>query len=37
MNTLKQKISDFYKEQKTYVNIAIGIIVVIIAWKMFKK
>lgn len=37
MDTLKTKFQDFYKENKMTVNIAGGLLVILLAWKMFKK
>lgn len=31
------KLKDFYKQQKTYVHIAVAVLVVILGFKMFKK
>jgi hypothetical protein len=37
MEILKTKLKDFYTNNKMTVNIAGGVLVILLAWKMFKK
>ncbi len=37
MEILKTKFKDFYTNNKMTVNIAGGVLVILLAWKMFKK
>lgn len=37
MNSITEKIKSLYTEHKTYIHIALGGLVIFLAWKMFKK